>query len=380
MSFVEPLARTAIVLLLAPAFLLAARRSSAAIRHWICFLALAAAVAMPLLAQAMPDWDVTLLPAADHAGSQAVAGDTEMGTILVAVWLLGSGLLVSRLVGGLLNARGLCRRATQLRDPHWRSLASRVRREVGLRRGARLLVDRRIAVPVTCGFLRPVVILPKAALHWPTGRRRAVLIHELSHIRRRDCLTQIVADVACVLYWFHPLVWVVARRMRHERELACDDRVLARGARPSAYASLLLRTVQLLRGRSRLPAPALALGLRSGLESRIRSLLQPQRSRRALTADHHLGLLAVALVVILPLAALRPVAAEAPQPREGTRPVSVAAPAPSEPVAPRVVTTTETPPVPVVDAQPKETRRLVIDFQSEVKERSVSIWITIGIR
>ena len=75
---------------------------------------------------------------------------------------------------------------------------------------------------------------------WQDDRRRAVLLHELPHVGRRDCLTQTLATIACALYWAHPGVWWVARRLRIGRELGCDDRVLTLGAQPRDYAGHLL--------------------------------------------------------------------------------------------------------------------------------------------
>jgi hypothetical protein len=72
---------------------------------------------------------------------------------------------------------------------------------------------------------------PATADAWPEDRRRAVLAHELAHVKRFDCLTQALAQLACILFWWHPAVWYAARRLRVERERACDDLVLGAGAR-----------------------------------------------------------------------------------------------------------------------------------------------------
>ena len=128
-------------------------------------------------------------------------------------------------------------------------------------------------MPMTWGVLRPVVLLPTEAADWSPERRRAVLLHELAHVARHDCLTLAMAELALAFYWFHPLAWWAASRMRRERERACDDRVLTAGVAASDYAADLLAVA---RGRHALHA-ALAMARSSSLESRLRGA----RSRRS---------------------------------------------------------------------------------------------------
>ena len=113
-----------------------------------------------------------------------------------------------------------------------------------------------------------------------------VLLHELAHVKRRDCLTHLVAQIACAAYWFNPLAWMAARRLRTERERACDDLVLASGTRGSDYADQLLDIARVMRA-GRFPAvlagASLAMAQRSQLEGRLMAILDPSVPRRGLT-------------------------------------------------------------------------------------------------
>ncbi len=132
------------------------------------------------------------------------------------------------------------------------------------------------------GLLRPAVVLPEDAEGWSVEQRRAVLTHELGHVKRHDCLTQALAQVACAVYWFHPLAWVAAWRLRVERERACDDLVLRAGASGPDYADHLL---QLARGARAAAGPAWALAMArpSQLEGRLLAILDPSLDRRGPT-------------------------------------------------------------------------------------------------
>ena len=116
-------------------------------------------------------------------------------------------------------------------------------------------------MPMACGVLRPAVMMPEEADVWPAERLRIVLLHELAHVKRHDCLTHLVAQMACALHWFNPLAWIAARNVRTERERACDDLVLAAGTRGSGIRGSAAGN----RSRdARRPLPAVLAGANSG--------------------------------------------------------------------------------------------------------------------
>jgi hypothetical protein len=141
-----------------------------------------------------------------------------------AVWALGALVILTRLVLSLLRARGLVSRARHLRSE----------------RGVRILLSGEIIAPATAGIFAPVVLVPLEALSWDEERWRVVLLHETAHIRARDTLANALAQLVCALHWFDPLAWICARRLRRERELAADERVVLAGTKASDYAEHLL--------------------------------------------------------------------------------------------------------------------------------------------
>jgi hypothetical protein len=146
-------------------------------------------------------------------------------------------------------------------------------------------------------------------------------MHELAHTDRFDCLTQLIAQVACAVYWFNPLVWVAARRMRVERELACDDRVISAGSRPSDYADQLLDVARSLRAIPATAHAAIAMARPSQLSGRVIAVLDPSRPRNGVSRRFRSLAGTAVTLLIAPLAALAPWSVASPAPREVGTPV-----------------------------------------------------------
>jgi hypothetical protein len=174
----------------------------------------------------------------------------------------------------------IVRRARPLEHPDWQAPLYEIADRLGLDAAPRLLRSEEVSMPFAAGLATPTIVLPAESDEWTADRRSAVLIHELGHIRRRDLLGHTLARIACVLYWFHPLVWTAARRLRAESERACDDLTLIFGTRPSDYAEHLLDIVTNVRGRAT-PSMALAMAHRKEFEGRMLAILDPGLRRRA---------------------------------------------------------------------------------------------------
>jgi beta-lactamase regulating signal transducer with metallopeptidase domain len=152
------------------------------------------------------------------------------------------------------------------------------------------------------GAVKAAILIPAIGDSWSPDRRRAVLLHELAHVGRRDCLTQMLAAVVCAVYWVHPGAWWMARRLRVERELACDDLVLSAGTSPRDYAGHLLEIAYALRTTF---APALSVSMASPrqLEGRMLALLDAARNRTIPTLRTRLAATLIMMALLVPVAA-----------------------------------------------------------------------------
>jgi HEAT repeat protein/beta-lactamase regulating signal transducer with metallopeptidase domain len=224
-------------------------------------------------------------------------------TLLFVVWALGALLVLARYALGTLVVHWFTWRAKPINAIAWASLNETMSFAVGLGHPVKLLKSARATTPMTFGVLNPVVLLPNDAEEWGEERRRVVLLHELAHVQRLDCLTNIFATVACAIYWFNPFVWIAVARMRAEGERACDDWVLRAGMRASVYAEHLLDMVKTI-GRLHTPAAALPMAQRSTFEGRLLAILEPDMNRNGTRRGQALLLTSVIAIVVLPLAAI----------------------------------------------------------------------------
>ncbi len=225
--------------------------------------------------------------------------------VLLALWLLGSLGVGGFFVYGRLCVQRWARRADAVTEPEVLDLRLDVMNALGIRRHVRF-VWAEVATPMTWGVLRPVVALPHEAREWTDERLRLVLLHELTHVARFDALSQGFAHTACALFWFNPLVWKAARQLTHERELACDDAVLERGARASSYAQHLLDVARNLRRPLPVPVAVLAMARKGELEGRLTAILSTGRRRGGLRRAHTFLASLLVIVLVLPLAAFKP--------------------------------------------------------------------------
>jgi len=234
--------------------------------------------------------------------------------IALAIWGIGVVWLIGRLTLGAVLLRRVVRRGTALEATEWRRPLLEAADRLALERLPRLVMSDRLPMPFACGVLDPAIVLPTGATEWDDRRRRAVLFHELAHLSRYDLIGNALGQLACAVYWFHPLVWIAARKLRVESERAADDLVLGVGTRASEYADHLLQIV-CRAARSRTPAIALPMAQRHEFEGRMLAILEREARREPASSRHAAALGALALSLVIPLAALAPARVEAPAQR-----------------------------------------------------------------
>ncbi|HWF09284.1 MAG TPA: M56 family metallopeptidase [Bryobacteraceae bacterium] len=230
------------------------------------------------------------------ASPQTTSRHTDLTAwLLPLLWSLGAATLLMRYARSLHGLRRLREASEPVTDPNVLVEAARHGSP------ARLLQSETIAAPVTWGIIRPVILVPTGFEALSREYREAVLCHELAHIRAGDFLMRSLAEIARAALWFQPLMWIVRRQLHEEQELACDNRVLAAGGKPSAYAKLLLEW-DARPGMDFLIAVGIAN--RSCLKRRLHALLEPGLRRNTVARAVVAGAWFLALAVALPLAAV----------------------------------------------------------------------------
>ena len=175
----------------------------------------------------------------EHNAPARLAPPAWLGSALAL--LLGIGFVAGalQLVGGLLSVRACRRYSRPVDDADLQEQLDILQAELGLARYIEMRESDRLTTAATCGWQRPMVLLPPAWRGWTAEQRRAVLAHELAHVAGGDYLTCVLAQLGLALHFYHPLVhWLVAR-LRLEQELAADATAAALAGGRRAYLTTL---------------------------------------------------------------------------------------------------------------------------------------------
>lgn len=254
-------------------------------------------------------------------------------------WMAGGALVLTWGVIGRLGLTRIAQRAIVITDGPWHRAVADAARTMRVERPIRICASIQVGAPVTWGVRRPILVVPATSDSWSDEVRRSVAAHEVAHIARNDYLQQLSALAACAVYWFHPLVWVLARRMRLAAEQACDDLVLMQGTTGEEYAAHLIGVARGSRALRLAGAVAIGMARPSTLEGRIMAVLDStirrgEPSRRAKYVAFTAG-----TMLLVSASVVRPAPAAAREPGSGPAtlpPVFVPVPTPVSHSAPPV--------------------------------------------
>jgi beta-lactamase regulating signal transducer with metallopeptidase domain len=251
-----------------------AQNRSASDRSWIAHLGLVAVLLLPLAALTLPALEVagpsflappakTAAPAESIAGPQVAVpalppASTEAATDAArfpvepapavaaasvdwAFWayILPAALLLLLTVIALVRLFRLKGRASVMVEPHWLSALARAQRRMGFKHGTALLASDELPSPISWGLVRPVILLNSEAAE-SHSEAEAIIAHELAHVASLDWAKLLVSRATVAIFWFNPLVWVLAREAHQLREEAADDAVLGADIEDTEYARLLV--------------------------------------------------------------------------------------------------------------------------------------------
>jgi beta-lactamase regulating signal transducer with metallopeptidase domain len=254
-----------------------------------------------------PDAPVVPVPVAAPAASPAAA-PTSFIPWLATLWIAGVLIALLPTAAGVARLAIVGRRARVIHGGRWALLIPSAMRELDVRRRVRFVELDGPVMPMTWGLFHPVVLLPADDFNSTIEQRLDVLRHELAHVRRYDCLTQLIGQLACAVHWFNPLAWIAAHELRVERERACDDEVLRAGGKASDYAEYLLRVARSTRIMGAAALGGLAMARPSQMAGRLLAVLDDSRRRGRVSpwATAHAGV--IAGLLIAGVAAASPVA------------------------------------------------------------------------
>jgi beta-lactamase regulating signal transducer with metallopeptidase domain len=238
-------------------------------------------------------------PAAATAARPSAVELAAIARVFFVLWIAGVTTLTLRLLTGFLWVQRLRTHGVRPAGEHIGRAAARLAQRLRISRAVALLESSLVDVPTVIGFLKPVVLLPGAALAGLTPEQiEAILAHELAHIRRHDYLVNLLQTLVETLLFYHPAVWWLSRRIRIEREHCCDDLAVSLCGDPVAYAAALA-DLESLRSSEPLAAHHIAMAATGGsLLQRVRRLLGARSSHSGRGPAWLAGMAALVLVVM----------------------------------------------------------------------------------
>jgi len=261
-------------------------------------------------------------------------------TFAAGIYLAVALFLLTRLVVGLVFSRRLIRASQEINDHRVTTRLRSRARAAGIGMIPQAAESELISVPVTMGVLRSTILLPGNWREWDDAKLDAVIAHEVSHVARRDALTQRLSLLHRAIFWFSPLAWWLDRHLADLAEQASDEAALLCGADRADYARTLLGFFEALHAApGRVWWQGVAMAKPGQAEKRLERILTWRGAvTMGLKKSVFIGIIALAIPVVYLAASVRPAhsnmhSQEAQTPAPPPAPKAAAAPsvAPSAP-------------------------------------------------
>jgi hypothetical protein len=233
-----------LIALFAWALLRGLRRQNSGTRFAVWFLALLTVAALPLLGGFGGGRAVMTSGMAWGTARPAITIPGGWALFAILAWALGACVAMVRLTAGFWRLRGLRRSCTPIVAA---DLNPAVRKTLDAISADSIIIatSEDVRVPAAIGFWKRTIVLPAWALQeLPPADLNVILLHEFAHLRRGDDWTNLIQKIVRALFFFHPAVWWIENQLSVEREMACDDAVLAETANPHGYATCLVSLLE----------------------------------------------------------------------------------------------------------------------------------------
>lgn len=273
MRLIDSLVEGLVVCLFAALLLQFSKRQNAGTRFAIGFSALLAIAFFPLLKGIFVHEHFS-------AGSPAVVVPESWAVYLFSAWAVVAMLLLARVVRSVWHLRKIRASCVEL-DPTSIDplVADTLSRKQGLRK-VLLCASDRVRVPTALGLIRPAIVIPRWVLQELSANElNQVVLHELAHLRRWDDWTNLAQQIVKAFFFFQPAVWWIENKIALEREVACDDAVLAETESPRAYAECLARLAERTFVQRSVALAQALLGRIAQTSQRVAQILDVRRPR-----------------------------------------------------------------------------------------------------
>lgn len=249
-------------------------RQTAQTKFALCFSTLTGVALVPLLGW----WHAQGALHGASVSTPVLRLPEEWATYICAIWAIGASIALTRVAFGLYRVHQVRRSCVPVESCDIDLKLQRTLQEFQSQRGVQLCTSHLVRVPTAIGFLRPVVALPDWCLRdLSASELHSVVLHELEHLRRYDDWTNLFQRIVGAIFFFHPAIWWLENRLSLEREIACDDAVLAVVPDPKSYARCLISLAEKSYLRRGIALAQAAVSRVQQLTARVTQILNVRR-------------------------------------------------------------------------------------------------------